>query len=158
MSVFIILLLLFSGTILILLELFILPGFVVGIIGALLCIWGAYEAFHTLGPDWGWVIIGATIIVNAVLAWIALKNIHRSPFAIRTKIDGRVNEFKDYGLKIGDRGRTMTDLRPEGRAVFGEELVSVWSLSGFISGNQEVIVVKMAENKIFVSPVNHQLS
>lgn len=152
MSIFTIILLLTAGTVMILLELFLLPGLVVGIMGAGLCFWGTYEAFHTLGPNWGWFILIATILTNGFLAWYAFQNIHRTRFAVKKKIDGRVNEFNDYGLKEGDEGVTLTDLRPEGRALFGDKIISVWSFENrFLSANQPIKVTKIADNKIFVN-------
>lgn len=154
MSVFAILLLLTVGTILILLELFLIPGAVVGIIGAGLCVWGTYEAFHTLGTNWGWVILIGTILTNSLLAWYAFRNLYKSRFAMKDKIEGRVNEFDDFGLQVGDEGKTMTDLRPEGRAIFNEKLISVWSFEGFLKADQPVRIVKISDNKIFVNHVN----
>ena len=156
MNLITILLLISAGTILILFEIFLLPGLVVGLIGAGLCIWGIYEAFTTLGTNSGWIILIITIIVNGVLAFIAYKNLHKSRFAMKEQNLGRVNEFDDFGLVEGDEGMAITDLRPEGKALFNHQLISVWTFDGgFISSNQSIKIVRISDNKIFVNHLNN---
>lgn len=155
MSIFTIILLIATGTFLILLELFLLPGLVVGIIGVGLSFWGIYEAFQTLGSSWGWGILIISILSNGVLTWYAVKNMYRSRFAVKNKIDGRVNELDTLGLEVGNIGVTISDLRPEGKAAFGDVIISIWSEEGkFISANQSVRIQKIADNKIFVTTLN----
>lgn len=155
MNLFIIILLILLGTFLVFLEVFLLPGGVVGIIGVGLSIWGIYESFQTLGPNWGWIVLIGSILANSIIAWWAFNNMHKSRFAVKEKIDGRVNEFNDYGLKVGEVGIAISDIRPEGRAQFGDHIISIWSFEGrFISANQEVKIEKISDNKIFVSTLN----
>ena len=152
MSLFSILLLLFAGTAMILFELFLFPSGIAAIAGIGLWAWGIYEAFVNLGTNWGWTALLGTTVVNGIMAWWGFNNVYKTRFAIKNKIDSRVNEFNDYGLKIGDEGRTITDLRPEGKAMFGQEMMSVWTLEGgFISAGKTIKVAKIAENKIFVN-------
>lgn len=155
MNLFIIIILILLGTFLVFLEVFLLPGGVVGIIGAGLSIWGIYESFHTLGPTWGWLVLIGAILVNSIVAWWAFNNMHKSRFAVKEKIDGRVNEFDNHGLKVGDIGRTISDIRPEGKAQFRDHLISIWSYDGrFIPANQEVKIEMISDNKIFVNTLN----
>lgn len=155
MNLITILILISAGTIMILFEIFLLPGLVVGLMGAALCTWGIYEAFHTLGTNMGWLILIVTILVNGVLAVIAYKNLYKSRFAVKEKILSRVNEFDDFGLVEGDEGLTITDLRPEGKALFDNKLIIVWTFGGgFISSQETIKIVKISENKIFVTHLN----
>lgn len=154
MSTLLIFVILFFGTLLILLEIFFLPGFVVGLLGFILCAWASFEAFQQLGILAGSIIVLVTISLNIILAYIGLKNLHKSPISMKEKIDSKVNEFKDYGLKPGDRGKAITALRPEGKAVFGENFITVWAFTGFIEQETEIEVVRVADNKIFVTQLN----
>lgn len=155
MSTLLIFLILFFGTFLIMLEIFLLPGFVIGLMGFALCVWASIEAYSSLGPTTGSIVIGVTVVLNIVLAYIGLKNLHKSPAAMKASIDGRVNEFSDFGLKPGDRGFSITALRPEGKANFGENYISVWAFTGFIDTEKEIEIVRIADNKIFVTQLNH---
>lgn len=158
MNLFTILLLIAAGTIMILFEIFLLPGLIVGLMGTMLCMWGIYEAFVTLGDNWGWIILIITILTNGILIWIAYKNIYRSRLAMKEKVLGRVNEFDDFGLQEMDEGKTISDLRPEGKALFDHKMVIVWSYEGgFISADKPIKIVKIADNKIFVNELNKLL-
>ncbi len=154
MSTLLIFVILFFGTLLILLEIFFLPGFVVGMLGFILCAWASFEAFQTLGALAGSLIVLCTVSLNLVIAYFGLKNLHKSPISMKEKIDGKVNEFDDHGLKPGDKGRTITALRPEGKANFGEHYITVWAFTGFIEPESDIEVVRVADNKIFVTQLN----
>jgi len=154
MSTLLIATLLFVGTLLILLEIFFIPGFVVGLVGFVLCVWGSIEAFNTLGAATASAVVAVTVGLNIFLAYFGLKNLHRSPISMKSTISGHVNEFSDYGLKVGDEGKTISTLRPEGKAQFGDNHIVVWAFTGFIEPNQPVKVVRIADNKIFVTQDN----
>ena len=75
-----------------------------------------------------------------------------SKFNVRATIDSKVNEFDYSGIDVGDEGITLTALRPEGRAMIGDERVIVYSKGFYIDTDTEVVVVKIKDNKIFVEP------
>ena len=57
-------------------------------------------------------------------------------------------------FNIGDHGKTLTNLRPEGKAIFAnDERVTVYSLADFIEKDTAVEIVKKEHNKIFVKPI-----
>ncbi|HUH72837.1 MAG TPA: hypothetical protein VLZ75_00380 [Chitinophagales bacterium] len=155
MNLITILILISAGTLMVMFEIFLLPGMVVGLMGAGLCIWGIYEGFNTLGTNWGWFVLIITILLNGILAVIAYKNIYKSRFAVKEKILGRMNEFEDFGLVEGNEGLAITDLRPEGKALFDNKLITVWCFGGgFISSQEPLKIVKISDNKIFVNHLN----
>ncbi|MCO5247862.1 MAG: NfeD family protein [Chitinophagales bacterium] len=152
MSVIAILLLMLSGTVLVFLELFFLPGIITGLIGIGLYSWGVYEAFTSLGTNWGWIFLIVSIIVNFIVFFYAFKNLYRSRLANKENIDGRVNKLIKFDLQVGDKGQSLTDLRPEGRGVFKDEIVTVWSRGNrYISANEPLIITQIEHNKIFVT-------
>ena len=154
MSIFLVFAILFVGTLLILLEIFFIPGFIVGVLGFGLCVWGAIEAFQSLGAFTATLVVGVTFLLNAIIAYFGLKNLHKSPMSMKETITGRVNEFEDFGLVVGDKGKTITDLRPEGKAIFNDQHITVWAFSGFIQSGTEVEVNRISDNKIFVTQLN----
>lgn len=142
------------GTLLFIAEVFLMPSFVLGKLGFVVTAIGLLLAFINLGAFYGSLCVLAAIVVNGALLYFGANRISQSPMAVRHTLEGKVNEFSDTGLKAGDDGVAVTDLRPEGRAIFGEEKVTVWSYSGFIEANTNVEVVHVRENKIFVKPKN----
>lgn len=133
------------------LEIFLLPGMIAGIVGAGLSMWGVYETFVNYGANWGWTALIIAVLLNFTAIWLAFKNIHRSKLTMKADINGRMNEFNDYGLVVGEMGLTISDLRPEGKAMFGGKILSVWSYEGvFLSSNTSIKIVNISDNKIFV--------
>ena len=64
-----------------------------------------------------------------------------------------MEDFTNF--KLGDKGVTLTNLRPEGKAIFGDdERITVYSIGEFIDKDAHVTIVKIEHNKIFVTTVN----
>lgn len=155
MSLTVILLILLFGMLLFMLEVFIIPGTTVfGIIGILAIIGGVVASFMEYGPLVGSVVLAGSMVVCGFLTWVGIQQIGKGPIAVTEKIDSRINLFDDHGLKAGDTGITLTDLRPEGKAVFGQVRVVVTAFSGFIDSDTEIEIFKIQDNKIFVQPKN----
>jgi membrane-bound serine protease (ClpP class) len=55
-----------------------------------------------------------------------------------------------YQLALGDRGVSQSDLRPSGKAVFGEQLVDVLTEGDYVERGTEVHVVRIEGNVITV--------
>ena len=150
MSPLLIFILLFVGIFLLLLEIFLLPGFIVGVLGVIVSIYATVEAYKEFGTTIGTIILTSTVVLNTLVAYFGLKNLNKSPMALRKTNDGRVNEFTGGAFLPGQTGVCITALRPEGKVRFDEEIVTVWSFNGFIDAGETVEIYKIAENKIFV--------
>lgn len=150
MTPLLIFILLFVGIFLFLLEIFLLPGFIVGALGVIISIYASVEAYREFGSTIGTIIVTSTVVLNTLIAYFGLKNLNKSPMALRKTNDGRVNEFTDNGYVAGQTGVCITALRPEGKVRFEDEIVTVWSFNGFIDAGETVEIYKIAENKIFV--------
>ena len=57
-------------------------------------------------------------------------------------------------IKIGDHGNSSSRLAPIGKALINEQYVEVHSVEGFVDENQEITVVQIETNKIFVKLKN----
>ncbi|MCP4121891.1 MAG: hypothetical protein GY751_09075 [Bacteroidetes bacterium] len=153
MSLTVIILILVVGLLLVVTEVFLVPGTtIVGAIGLVVLGIGVYYAFRVHG-----FMIGGTALVGSGLAIILLtsvgiKRLSKSKFNVRAEIDGHVNEYDYSNISERDEGVTVTALRPEGRAMINEERVIVYSKGFYIDTNQAIVVVKIKDNKIFVEP------
>ncbi len=154
MGLEIILLILLFGLFLIIVELFFVPGTtVVGILGAIALVVGVYLAYDHLGITKGTIVLLASLFTSSLITYVGIKRLSKSEFTVKTEIDGRVNEFKHEDLEIGDIGKTMSDLRPEGYAMIKEKKIIVHSKGEFIANNVEIVIFKIKDNKIFVKPI-----
>ena len=69
------------------------------------------------------------------------------------EIDSKVNVIENTGeIEKGMTGMTCTALRPEGKALFNNKRVVVYSPGEFVDQDTEVIVTKITSDKIFVKP------
>jgi membrane-bound ClpP family serine protease len=156
MSLLVIIMIIAVGIIFIFVEFFFIPGFsVFSILGGLVAGIGIYLGYVHYGQATGnWILTASVVAAGAVLYW-GYKRLQSKKWALKTEIDSRVNNENYSAYKIGDIGKTITNLRPEGKALFAnDERITVYSISDFIDKNVSVQIIKIEHQKIFVKPVN----
>ena len=151
MSLTLVILLIVFGLILLLIEIFVIPGTsVVGIAGGALIIFSIWQSYHTFGTIWGYVILGGTIVASGVIFIIAFKSNTWKRLMLSTNSEGRVNEVEKNKLHIGDLGKSISRISPAGTALFDNELYEVHTNGDFIDQETEITITKLEDNKIFV--------
>lgn len=167
-----------AGVISILVEIFVLPGgFVFGLGGGLLVICSIILASQTFVIPRNAYQLGqlpnslATLGVIGASAFAALVIIRRylpeAPLFKRMMLTPPdEDEVEELGHRealvhlkhlLGKRGRTMTPLMPSGKALFGDDVVSVASDGQAIAEGTEVIAVVDRGNYLLVEPVDRRL-
>lgn len=141
------------GTLLFVVEVFIIPAMIVGKIAFVVTLAGLAFAFYELGAFYGSLCVLAAVVINGLLLYYGMNRIARSKISVQEVIDSKVNEFEDFGLKIDDEGTAITDLRPEGRALFNDQKVVVWATTGYIATETKIQIQQINNNKIFVKPI-----
>ncbi|MDR2056852.1 MAG: nodulation protein NfeD [Dysgonamonadaceae bacterium] len=154
------------GMILILLEIFVIPGFgIAGISGIILI--GTGLIFALLDNDWFsfqyvempdvtrsvlTVLSGMLLSLLAILylsSLIGEKGIFRR-IALTTDLENSGSVDLIDNQLIGQIGKTMTDLRPSGKIIIHDEVYDAISILGFIEKNAEVIVIKFENMQLYV--------
>lgn len=151
MSLTIIIIVLLVGLLLISMEVFLVPGTtIVGMIGLGVMAVGIYYAFNDHGITvGGTALLGAALVIG-VLTTVGVKRLEKSDFNVRSSIDSKVNVFDYSGIEVGDEGVTLTALRPEGRAMIGDQRVIVYSKGFYIDTDSKIVVDRIKDNKIYV--------
>jgi membrane-bound serine protease (ClpP class) len=99
-----------------------------------------------------------SIIIVFVAVIIGIKYIPRSGLWKRLVL--ATSQIKEEGYRadsagmqnyLGKTGKTVTILRPSGRALFGEEALDVITEGEFIDKGEQVKVVKVDGNRIVVA-------
>lgn len=142
------------GLVLILSEIFLIPG--VGVAGAfgILALGGAcYYVFYEFGFLAGAVFTAVTLTVLIGLVAYALKAKVWKKLALNTNIDAKAQSVDESVLSVGDVGKAVTRLAPMGTARIEGRTYEVKSLEGMIDAGTEVEVVLFEDNKIYVKPV-----
>jgi membrane-bound serine protease (ClpP class) len=151
--------LILAGLVLLAVELFVLPGFgVAGITGALCLFIGLVGTFvdGELGsPNWqqdlltGLATTLAALFASGVAIWILGKQVGSLRILDRLVLsegEGMPEPLPTGAMRggppsVGERGRTLTELRPSGRAEFAAGIHDVRAVSGFVEAGRAVEVV-----------------
>lgn len=137
------------GLILLFVEVAIVPGFgVAGILGVLALGAGAVAAWTELGPFWGAVTGGASVLAAIVmLIWLPKSRAGRKMVLEHSQLG--VSQ-EDRSSLVGRRGITVTPLRPIGRVRFGTDEVDVITEGEYVDANQEVEVTIVQGARVVV--------
>ncbi len=157
------------GLILLLLEIFVIPGFgIAGVAGIILIILslvfaGIDQISFEFPGDFVLVIIQSLFLVvsSSVIAlggsmWLGAKLMGSRRFAFALHAEQKVTDGYvgvDMGIQqvVGKSGHALTDLRPSGKVLIeGEVYDAVSLLGGYITKNTKVTVRKYQAGQIYV--------
>ena len=139
------------GLLLIIVELIFVPGTtIVGILGFVLTCIGIWIGYAALGTSMGHIILASTVLIGIVAFVYSFKSDSWSRFALKNQHRSRVNEEYRYILTVGDLGKTVSALRPQGTAIFNEQHHEVQTNGEFLPPNTPVRIIKIHHNKITV--------
>ena len=154
MSILVILLLIFLGIVLLLIEFTILPGITIaGIGGVLLFAYSIYMAFTTFGPLAGFLTLGFVVIVAPLLVVWLFQGRAGKRLVLSTTITGVANQV-DEKVKVGDIGVTIGRLAPMGKIRVNGEVVEVKSTGAFVDPGESVRIIQIEKSQITVEPLN----
>ena len=142
------------GLILIIVEIIFVPGTtVVGIMGFLAMGYGIYQSYTIYGNSAGTLTLIGSLLASILLFYFSFKNRSWERFSLKDSSKGRVNDQKALEINEGDKGVSMSSLKPVGKALFNDQEVEVRSNGGFVEENVEIEVLRVEGTKIFVQPV-----
>ncbi|MDR2926879.1 MAG: hypothetical protein LBV41_01555 [Cytophagaceae bacterium] len=151
----VIILLILTGMLLLILELFVFPGVSVAGVGGFIAIGVAvYLGYSNYGVTVGSAILIASIIVFVILVIIALRSKTWKRFSLDAAITGQVATVDEQAVKAGDHGITITRLNPVGKARINEVEMEAHCPAKFIDPKTEIEVVKVFKTHVIVKPLN----
>tara|TARA_B100000686_G_scaffold325020_1_gene381278 strand:- start:2243 stop:2755 length:513 start_codon:yes stop_codon:yes gene_type:complete len=147
--------LLILGFVLILLEIFIIPGVnIFGIMGfGTVCV-AVVLAYTKLGIEAAVVIGLLGVIGTAALVWFLIRNRAWQRLVLETETDKESGyESAPMGFKelTAQKGIAVTPLRPSGRAQFGDRVVDVVTEGDFINTGCLIEVLQVSGNRVVVA-------
>ncbi|TAN61556.1 nodulation protein NfeD [bacterium] len=158
-----------TGIILLSLEIFVIPGFgIAGAGGICLIISGVFLAlikhpFHIPRIELTGALytLGYAGLLTIIAVLAALKFLPKSPLwkniilSASEKKEAGFRSAPDLDIYLGKSGKTITILRPSGRAVFEEKTLSVLSQGDFIDKDKPVRVVKIEGGELVVEEIHN---
>jgi membrane-bound serine protease (ClpP class) len=144
-----------AGLVLLGVELFIIPGFgLFGVLGGVAVLGGLFMAL--LGglpttPDFtrAGMVLTTSILIVLVSAWVILRSLPGNSRLARSGVFLLTRTDRDVGFEsaphrtdlVGREGKAITDLRPSGTGLFGDERVDVVSEAEWIPSGSVIRVV-----------------
>ncbi|MBO7193225.1 MAG: nodulation efficiency protein D (NfeD) [Bacteroidaceae bacterium] len=157
MDILITVLLVLFATVMMVLEVVFIPGFgFTGVLGMLSMIGSVFYAFVQLGSVAGWITLLVVVMVCISLFLWALYGNSLDKMALKKNIVSKVNEQDVAMFAVGDRGVTRTRLALIGEALIKDKVVEVKSESGFINENEEIEIVRISGDSLFVAKTGNK--
>ncbi|UCC98327.1 MAG: hypothetical protein JSW66_00235 [Phycisphaerales bacterium] len=176
----------FLGIILMLVEIFVLPGFgIAGFAGITCILVGLFGMLVKNPPDrvpWPQDSIGWNDFIQGVIgmslgfvgfiigAWILARHLPRIPYlsglvlvpgATGQGMKMRVSltaspETQTTDVQLGDTGKVISTLRPTGKAQFGDAIVDVVAEAEFLDKGTRVGIIEIHGNRVVVKALKEQ--
>lgn len=150
MNIAVIILLILLGIALLVLELLVVPGGILGILAFGMMGFGVFEVYKLYGTTAGHISAVTTLISTTLIVYYSLKSGAWKRLALKDELDGKMNTIDEDLVKVGAGGITISELRPMGNALFGDEKYEVSSEGGIIAAHTPIEVYKIEDNKIYV--------
>jgi len=155
MNILIILLLVFLGIVLLLIEFTILPGITIAGVGAVLLFgYSIYMAFTSFGTLAGFLTLGFIKVVAPLVGVLFVQGKAGKRMVLSTTITGIANDIDKEKIKIGDIGVTIGRLAPMGKIKVNGEVIEVRSTGTYVDPGESVRIIEIEKSQITVEPLN----
>jgi len=174
------------GVLLLMVEIFVLPGFgIAGFLGITCILAGLFGMLIKNPPgtlpwpnndiawnDFGWGVVSLAggFVGFVVLAWLLAKYLPKMQFLsglilvptaakLGTEVEVSMTtlpEYKTIGVNIGELGEVVSILRPTGKAKFGNAIVDVVAEAEFLDKGTNVEIIEIHGNRVVVKAVGNQ--
>jgi membrane-bound serine protease (ClpP class) len=156
-----------AGVVLIGVEIFVVPGFgLFGVLGGFAVLAGIFLSLLggiPTAPDFAQAgaVLSTSLLIILITSWAILRHLPQSSRLARSGVFLLTKGRRDAGWAsasrrpdlVGREGMALTDLRPSGTGLFGEERVDVVSESEWIEEGTEIRVVSSEGYRHIVRPM-----
>ena len=154
MSLFAIITLVALGICLVLLEILVLPGFIIGVIGGCMMLAGVGGSYYYYGFFTGNIILIGTVILSAVAGVLAFNSRTWKRISLHAEIDGKVNNPDVSNVAPGDTGVALTRLGPMGNVRINDIVLEGKAEDGIISSGAAIEVVSVNTSSVTVKLIS----
>ena len=139
------------GVLLILAEIFLIPGITLAAIaGIAVSVGGIYYAFHNLGPAAGFITLFAVLLVIGIACIFLVKSKAVDRIALKTDIDSTITTGEELNIAVGDEGIAFSRLNPIGKVQVKDTVMEGKSMGDFIDERTPIVVIQVSPNQLIV--------
>jgi len=156
MDILIVIILCLLGLILILVEIFLIPGVTItALVGAAFSIGGIYYAFTRIGVGAGLIaLLISGFAIGAAFIYLVKSKALENTIGLKTNIDSSVASGDYLNISVGDKGTTISRLNPIGKVKVNGITMEAKSLDEFIDEDIEIVVLKVTPMQLIVKQNN----
>lgn len=149
----IIVFLMLVAIVLILLEIFLLPGITIAGVGGFLFAASGVIYAYTVGDTAGHITLFLSLITfGGAFVWL-LRSRSFNRVALNTDVNSKLTSSRDLDIKPGDAGITLSRLAPVGKARFNGITVEAKSMDELIDENTPVEIVRVDGYNVLVKKI-----
>lgn len=143
------------GLFLIIAELIFIPGTtIVGLLGFAFAAVGIVISYRHYGSNIGlYILLGMSATTLLTLVYSFRSNAW-SKFSLKTSSDSKVNEGLMTSLIVGEEGKTISTLRPIGKAEFQNRQFEVKTTGDYLETGKRIRIIQIKSHQITVEPIN----
>jgi len=152
MDILIVIVLCIIGILLILAEIFLIPGLTLtAVAGVAFSIGGVYYAFRYMGTTAGIITLVSVAIIIGIAFIYLIKSKALDRIALKTDISSTVGAKELPDISEGDKGIAISRLNPIGKVRVNNITMEAKTLSEFIDENTTVTVIKVLPTQLIVT-------
>ncbi|GHT64662.1 hypothetical protein AGMMS50239_22770 [Bacteroidia bacterium] len=155
MEVIIIVVLCLIGILLIMAEIFLIPGLTIAALaGAAFSIAGIYYAFRSYGVWGGSITLVSTLAIIGIAFVYLVKSKALDTISLKTDINSTVASNDSLSVAVGNEGISISRLNPMGKVRVNNITMEAKTLGEFVDENTEIVVLKVSPTQLIVRTKN----
>lgn len=156
MGILFIIALVISALLLLLVELFVIPGSSLAAILSAICLtWAVAYAFINISALAGIITLIIALILGSCVLITFMRSKTLDKVALTEEVSSTVDRSVAAQVQVGDKGYAVTRLALIGNAEINGHVVEVRSADGFLNEKTPVIVTCITDNEIIVQKIKN---
>ena len=156
MGILFIVALVVSALLLLLVELFVIPGSsLAAFLSAVCLVWAVAYAFVNISAMAGIITLVIALILGFFVLSVFMRSKTLDKVALKEDVAATVDRSAAEQVQVGDKGHAITRLALIGNANINGHVVEVRSADGFLNEKTPVEVIRITDNEIVVKETNN---
>ena len=156
MGILFIIALVISALLLLLVELFVIPGSsLAAMLSAICLVWAVAYAFINISALAGIITLIIALILGSCVLIAFMRSKTLDKVALKEEVASTLDRSVAAQVQVGDKGYAVTRLALIGNAEINGHIVEVRSADGFLNEKTPVVVTRVTDNEIIVQEIKN---